>query len=103
MRLAARSLNARSAGKAAAQSKRAQFRVLHLCSIRTVKESSCEFPVISIARTRCRETLCSLFSIEAPFPKLNVAPDETLRFFGTVRVPKLCPRPAFLPVLACLT
>jgi hypothetical protein len=48
-------------------------RVLHLCSIRILREADSKFSVISIARTRCPETLCSLFSIEGRFPKLNVA------------------------------
>jgi hypothetical protein len=51
----------------------AEFRVLHLYSIRAVKNSGCDFPVNSIACRRCRETLCSVFSIEFRFPKLNVA------------------------------
>ena len=48
-------------------------RVLRLYSIRALEKADCGFPVISVACRRCRETPCSVFSIEGHFPKLNVA------------------------------
>jgi hypothetical protein len=59
-------------------------RLLHFCSICAVKERDCEFPVISIAKTRCRESLCSLFSIDRRLPKLNVADLNSKLYEGVV-------------------
>jgi hypothetical protein len=64
--------------------------VLHLCSIRGMKKDYSKIPVISIARTRYRETLCSLFSIDGRFPKLNVAgsiPVSRSKKFSKLRIP----------------
>ncbi len=47
--------------------------MLHLCSIRNLKESNVKFSVMSIAKTRRPETLGSVFSIDGRIPKLNVA------------------------------
>jgi hypothetical protein len=47
-------------------------RLLRFCSICVVKSIDCGIPVISIAKTRYPETLCSLFSIDRRLPKLNV-------------------------------
>jgi hypothetical protein len=50
-----------------------KVRVLRLCSVCAVKKAQSENAVFSIARTRCRETLCSLFPIYCRLPKLDVA------------------------------
>ena len=47
--------------------------MLHLCSVCVVKRAQSENAVFSIARTRCRETQCSLFPIYSRLPKLDVA------------------------------
>jgi len=49
------------------------FGVLRLCSVSMVKESQSENAVFSLARTRCMETLFSLFPIYSRLPKLDVA------------------------------
>ena len=46
--------------------------VLRLCSVSVVKKAQNENSVFSIARTRCQETLLSLFPIYCRLPKLDV-------------------------------
>jgi hypothetical protein len=62
-------------------------RVLQTYSIRVLEKRDCDFPVISIARRRCRESRCSLFSICSQFPKLNVATEVKI-----VALPPIFPR-----------
>ncbi len=45
---------------------------LHLNSIKSRARETCEFPVNSIAGKRCRNSLCSLFSIFSHFGKLTL-------------------------------
>jgi len=52
--------------------KKDEVRVLHLCSVCIVKRAETVFPVFSIARTRCTETLCALFLFYCHLPKLDV-------------------------------
>ncbi len=47
--------------------------MLRLCSVKIRAKAQSENWVISIARTRCPETQCSLFPICCRFPKLDVA------------------------------
>jgi hypothetical protein len=54
-------------------------RVLPLCS---VKSGVSENTVVSIARTRYSETLCSLFPIDYHFPKLDVNDGRKCRLTG---------------------
>ena len=51
-----------------------KIRVLRLCSVSVVKKAQSENAVFSIARTRCRETQCSLFPIYCRLPKLAFIP-----------------------------